>query len=230
MIGWKPKPFIFVHIPKCAGTSIEEAFIPIVTGHKRMQSLSEEQRSKFWLPGRKGLQHRKIRGYEQHFRLSHYFKFAFVRNPWDRAISQIDYLRTKAKATIFSNRDFKERLKAYCTTKKNIWGHDLNVCQLDYLKDNSGKVKIDFVGRFESLEKDFKEVCSIIGIEPILNLPHIFNSKRTTHYSEYYDEESAEWIQRRFEMDIDAFGYSFERPQPILSICHSLAILNGHSA
>ena len=121
MIGWKPLPFIFVHIPKCAGTSIEKALIPIVSDHKDFKDFSEDERSRFWLPGNKGLQHRRLRGYEQYFKLDDFFKFAFVRNPWDRAISQIEYLRSTARATIFAQQTFKECIRIYCSATKNIW-------------------------------------------------------------------------------------------------------------
>jgi len=212
MIGWKPKPFIFVHIPKSAGTSIEKALIPIVSQHNDFKDFLEAERCKFWLPGNKGLQHSKLRRYEQHFKLDEYFKFAFVRNPWDRAISQIEYLRSKAHAAIFAKKTIKEQIQVYCSTKSNIWGQDLGACQLDYLKDDSGKIKIDFVGRFESLGVDFIKICAMIGIDPVPNLPHIFNSNRGLHYSEYYDAESANWIGGRFSKDIHYFGYNFETP------------------
>jgi Sulfotransferase family len=213
MIGWTPKPFIFVHIPKCAGTSIEKALIPIVSDHKDFKDFSEDERSHFWLPGNKGLQHRKLKRYEQHFKLDDYFKFAFVRNPWDRAISQIEYLRSKTGGSLFPSDNFKEHIRVYCNTKKNIWGHDLGACQLDYLKNIAGEMRIDFIGRFESLSVDFKKVCELIGIVDIPSLPHIFKSKRTQHYTYYYDDESARWIKERFAKDVDFFDYKFEEIQ-----------------
>ena len=211
MIGWNPKPFIFVHIPKNAGTSIEKALIPYFSHHKDFKDFSEQERRKFWMPGKNVLQHRKLRRYEQHFKLDEYLKFAFVRNPWDRAVSHVEYLRTRARATIFDRGTFKEQLLIYCSTKKNIWGHDLGACQLDYLLDTSGKMAVDFIGRFESLETDFKQICTAIGINHPPDLPHVNNSKRNLHYSEYYDEESSDWIRKRFAKDIDFFDFKFEK-------------------
>jgi hypothetical protein len=212
MIGWKPRPFIFVHIPKSAGTSIEKALIPVVSQHQDFKDLSEDERTKFWLPGNKGLQHLKLRRYQQHYKLEKYFKFAFVRNPWDRAISQIEYLRTRAHAGILAKGTFKERLQVYCSTKRIIWGQDLGACQLDYLKDASGKLRMNFIGRFETLTADFENICILLGINQPLKLQHIFNSNRSLHYSEFYDDESYTWVKQRFSKDIDCFGYKFERP------------------
>jgi hypothetical protein len=70
---------------------------------------------------------------------------------------------------------------------------------------------VDFVGRFESLESDFRQACRIIGLRPIPPLPHANNSHRKRHYSAYYDDESVEWIRERFAKDIDYFGYKFRR-------------------
>lgn len=210
MIAWNPKPFIFVHIPKCAGTSIEKSLIPLVSPHRDFCDFSSEERSKFWLPGKLGLQHSKLRGYERQFKLDDYFKFAFVRNPWDRAVSQIGWLRAKTGGAVFSGGTFKENLKIYCATKKNVNGQDLGACQLDYLLDRSGKVGVDFVGRFESLESDFGNAAVRLGLSFIPKLPHIFSSQRQQHYSEFYDAESAGWIDRRFAKDIEFFGYHFE--------------------
>ena len=211
MIGRSPRPFIFVHIPKCAGASIEKVLIPIVSHSNDLKDLSEKERNKFWLPGRKRLQHRKLRRYELHFNLDEYFKFAFVRNPWDRAISQIEYLRTKMRAPIFAQKTFKERIQVFGSINGNFWGHDLGACQLDYLLDTSGKMAVDFIGRFESLETDFKQICTAIGINHPPDLPHVNNSKRNLHYSEYYDEESSDWIRKRFAKDIDFFDFKFEK-------------------
>jgi hypothetical protein len=210
MIGWKPRPFIFVHIPKCAGTSIEEAFIPIVSHFTGFKQMSEDDRSQFSLPGRKGLQHRKLRHYEKHFKLHEYFKFAFVRNPWDRAVSQIEYLKAKTGTSLFSGRTFKDNIRIYCSSQQTVWAHDLGACQLDYMQDAAGSLSIDFIGRFETLLDDFRAVCAKIGLSEIPALPHTFNSQRTKHYSSFYDSESADWIRRRFARDIDNLGYSFE--------------------
>jgi len=210
VIAWKPSPFIFVHIPRCGGTSIESALIPAVTGYKGFNGLSEEVRSRFWLPGKQQLQHSKLRRFERHFKLNEYFKFTFVRNPWDRAVSQIEYLRSAARSPLFSGSSFKENLKIYCNTKRKIWAHDLGACQLDYLRNHVGELDLDFVGKFESLLNDYRKICTVIGIETIPDLPHVLNTKRTGHYSSYYDAESAGWIKKRFAKDIDFFGYKFE--------------------
>jgi len=211
MIGWKPKPFIFVHIPKCAGTSIEQSLLPLVTQRNAFRELTPDDRHRYWLPGVEALQHRRLRAYARNFRVSGYFKFAFVRNPWDRAVSQIHYLATVARWRFLLGKTFKEQLRDYCNTKAMVWGHDLRASQVDYLTGISGVMEMDFIGRFETLNRDFGVVCDGIGIQPVPQLPHVFDSRRKLHYSAFYDADSAELISQRFSRDIDFFGYRFER-------------------
>jgi len=210
MIAWNPKPFIFVHIPKCAGTSIETALMPFATPHDDWKQLSDAERLRFWLPGKHGLQHSKLRHFEKDFDLKEYFKFAFVRNPWDRAISQLEYLRNTAKAAMFANKTIKEQLRILCTTKATIWAQDLSACQADYLVDKAEKSCMDFVGRFENLKGDFAEICRKLGFECRIELPHVFRSRRSDHYSKFYDRESIQWVRERFSRDIEMFKYEFE--------------------
>jgi hypothetical protein len=161
------------------------------------------------LPVKGGLQHSKLRAYGRKFEINDFLKFSFVRNPWDRAVSQINYLRSVAHAPFLQGKTFKQQVKAYCNSAARIWGHDLGACQLDFLVDDSGKVKMDFIGRFEALPEDFSSICRQIGVQPAPVLPHIFNSHRKRHYSTFYDAESADWIRCRFAKDVNYFGYKF---------------------
>ncbi len=213
MIAWKPKPFIFVHIPKCAGTSMEAALIPLATGYAKIEDMPWEKRDGHWLPGKHEKQHLKLREFAREYPLREYFKFSIVRNPWDRALSQIEFLRQgRTSAHIFCGQNLKENLKIYCNSTLKPGNQDLGACQLDYLLDDSGEFGMDFVGRFESLPSDFRRICAGIGAERPPDFPHLKNARRPQHYSAYYDAESAEWVRQRFARDIEYFGYTFETP------------------
>jgi hypothetical protein len=209
MIACQPAPFIFVHIPKCGGTSIERALMPAATGRHSFADLSPTQAHRHCLPGSPGWQHAKLGDYEAQFKLNNFFKFAIVRNPWERAVSQIEFLQPRS-ARLFLGMTFKENLFIYCHSQCIVQAHDLGASQLDYLLDRSGKMRVDYLGRFESLLADFHTICSRLGLSPAPALPHSNNAKRRIHYSAYYDEESVEWIRRRFAKDINYFGYRFE--------------------
>ena len=79
-------------------------------------------------------------------------------------------------------------------------------------QDDSGDISVDFIGRFESLDDDWRLLCDVIGVK--LSLPHemvgpVDVSELRGRYRDYYDEETRRLVARRYERDIDAFGYEF---------------------
>jgi len=74
-----------------------------------------------------------------------------------------------------------------------------------------GKIAVDFVGRFENLQKDFNHVCTVIK-RPLVKLPH---AQKTDHrpYQEYYDKVTKAIVEDRYACDIDTFGYCFKDTQ-----------------
>ena len=85
-------------------------------------------------------------------------------------------------------------------------GH--NIPQYDYLFDEEGNVMVDFVGKFEHIQRDFRKVQRKIGCNK--NLIHAEGTKsQRIHYKEYYDSESKELVTSLYKKDIEIFGYSF---------------------
>jgi len=66
---------------------------------------------------------------------------------------------------------------------------------------------LDFIGKFENLEEDYKEVCSILHIEP-QKLPHLKRGDRV-YYKKYYDDETRDIVTKLYKQDLIKFGYSF---------------------
>jgi hypothetical protein len=77
--------------------------------------------------------------------------------------------------------------------------------QKDFIYDNN-ELLVDFVGRYESLDNDFNEICSRIGIS--VSLPKL-NVSNTKPYQSYYSEKSKELVKEAFEPDIRTFNYEF---------------------
>ncbi len=69
---------------------------------------------------------------------------------------------------------------------------------------------LDFVGKFENLEKDFKEVMKKAGIRNHPKLPHKRKSKKKKDYKDYYNEETKRLVQEKYKKDFELFGYSKE--------------------
>ena len=144
--------FIFVHIPKTAGSSITTALKPYgrdnklaaaSTKHETLGELFARQRI---APGL-------------------YFKFGFVRNPWCRMVSFYFYLRGRAHKIPEINdvSDFTAFLRALEKEMKWLCQKHSVRPQSDFIF-NDGKLIADFIGRYESLDQDFAAACAKIGI------------------------------------------------------------------
>lgn len=127
-----------------------------------------------------------------------YFKFTFERNPWDRQVSWYHY-KTKSKAGSAkpSFRDFnRDRRRAFVEN----WS----------LYTEEGRLMVDFVGRYESLEADFARVLAETGLAGQVSLPREnVSASRKAGYREYYDEALRDLIAGWYAPEIEHFGYVF---------------------
>jgi hypothetical protein len=201
MVNHKKK-FIFVHIPKCGGSSIE-TFLGFNLWSKL---IIEEDREDIFI-GRdsktgKCLQHSTISEiyYKFYIRkkinISNYFSFSFVRNPYDKCISSYFYTNQ------YQKKSFKEFLLKY---EHHDSYHNMNQC--DFVTDKNGKIAVDFIGRFENLQEDFDHVCKKIGVKTG-QIPHQ-NKSLHNNYREYYNEETKAIVEKKFKKDLDLFEYKF---------------------
>ncbi len=133
-----------------------------------------------------------------------YFKFAFVRNPFDRFVSYCAFLKRQNRAF---QKDPLPRMKETLQSPQ-AHGHILFRPQSELLCDGQGNVMVDFVGRYEDFQNYFDEACFRIGI-PTQPLEHV-NASRHRNFWEYYDEELKEAVAEFYRKDLEIFGYSFE--------------------
>lgn len=199
MISHKHK-FIFIHIPKTGGTSIEEALrdesCQLLAGewdyaHVRHAPLNHLT-----------LQELADCGLVTPAQLTSYFKFCFVRNPWDRLISEIS---CRWMSPWFQNMEIEQRIRHACergATPLGIANHLRP--QADFVR--APGLQMDFIGRFEDLDEDFAEVCRFLGIQAVL--PHR-NRSQHRPYQEYYNAETQALVTNTYRRDIDAFHYTF---------------------
>ena len=133
-----------------------------------------------------------------------YFKFGFVRNPWDRAVSlynRNEGIQLKNKMSFVNFIKWHNYATDTCTHPSQ------KKYQLDFFTDSVGELLVDFIGKFENLQQDFNIICDKIGI-PQHQLPHI-NKSNHKHYTEYYDDETREIVAEKYAKDIEYFGYEF---------------------
>lgn len=202
MIISREHKILFVHIQKTGGMSVSRVL------KKAGQAQDFLFRHDF------AIRSKEVLGED---RWKEYFKFCFVRNPWDRLLSWYRMImrygpRERLWRTVFENASSFEEFLIYCTDvieerpgEKKSFAFN----QLDYITDADGRLMVDFVGRYENLEEDFKRILKTAGLSPA-RLPHE-NRSRHSHYSRYYTERTKEIVAERFRRDIEAFGYTFRR-------------------
>ena len=197
------KRFLFVHIPKTAGNSIQSALRDY--SEDELVALREEQDGieRFGLrnPKYKIKKHSTLSEYYDalgHEQFPKLYKFTCVRNPWDRMVS---YYFTPTQNPESWNR---KRFRGIISEAVSV---------ADYLQLDDGEedpfANVDYIMRFESLADDFRAVCMAIGISPP-TLPQ-YNRSNREHYSKYYDDELRELVRTRFAAEIERFNYLFEK-------------------
>ena len=159
-----------------------------------------------------------------------------VRTPWDELVSL--YRWHEDPPAIKTNKgkiSFKEWVKQGCKTdwkserwKNYSWGENWfgkngfpsdPLKQLDYLTDPNGKMLVDFIGRFETLQKDFNKACDKIGI-PGRKLPRT-NITDHKHYSKYYGELELDSSISDFGLNISFL--SFSNPQSAIGYSYQFS-------
>lgn len=196
------KRFVFIHVPKSAGSSITA-----MLGGK----------STAWATHTPAA---RIPEYARGF-----FTFGFIRNPWDRMVSLYHFLCQKTFRTTDNFRQDEVRAAGF-----KMWLMDGDfMMQEDYLALGEPWVvggvathllppmqrrpqmfwlsEVDYIGRVESIEEDWLEICATAGI-PFTAIVKT-NTTKHGHYSKYYDDESAHFVAKHFTADILEGNYEF---------------------
>ena len=193
MISKKHK-FIFVHITKCGGTSVQNALEKY--GGEYLWKRDEMRNENHQIIHPKHVLAEKY-SLTKYWKNS--FKFTFVRNPWSREISGYFYRKRMT--------DFRGTFEEHLASKNfiNLPLHHGN--QYNWLVSHNGKMELDFIGRFENFQEDFDIISDKIGI-PQQQLPYD-NKTKHKHYTEYYNDETKQIVAEKYTKDIEYFGYEF---------------------
>jgi hypothetical protein len=205
---------IFVHIPKTGGHSIETVIWP---GGRTEDTLwmgfVDEFHNKYQTGGLQHLHATQIREEVGAEIFDAYFRFSFVRNPWDKAVSQYAYMRTRPDLRRFlgmgDDDDFATYLHLIQERLHVQWEP-----QHAFVCDDDGNLLVDFLGRFETFDADTRELLARIKVRigrrrrRVRSVPHRNKSERS-HYRDYYDDETKALVAKVYERDIELFGYTF---------------------
>jgi hypothetical protein len=188
------KKCIFVHIPKTAGISVCKALLSVdAIGHMPLYY------------------YQVALGQKQY---SEYYKFSFVRNPWDRVYSAYRYL---AKGGL-SDQDkiWSEAFKKYSSFDDFVrkWVDEENIQlslhfmpQSHFIKNAQGVIDLNYLGRFENLERDYEVIRKTLGGDAI---GENNASGSGLSYAEAYSKKSRDIVARVYRDDINLLGYDFD--------------------
>lgn len=201
----RSKNLIFIHIPKNAGESIEkslgmykgahwESYWGVVNGNVVLQHLTATELKMllnddfFWQDA---------------------VKFAVVRNPWSKAVSEYNWYLRYGPPCEFSEwlRGLADRIRI--NTQINILETAHNVEQYKFIYDEHGQCMVDHVLRFESIQNDFGQLMKRCNVQCTLTHAEQTRSSSSKPYREYYKPKDVEIVARIYKRDIEMFGYEY---------------------
>lgn len=203
LISHSPR-FLFIHVWKTGGTSIKTALTRYKDSHVSLTSLEQCRDIVFLSDQLK--KHATALDIMQLFPedfFRQYFKFAFVRNPWEIQVSYYFYV---LQSECHFDHEHVKQLGSFA--KYVDWRVNGHVSlQSDFICNKIGDTIVDFVGRFERMEADFRLICNTLGVSNI-QLP---KSNTSTHlsYTHYYDDVTRKQIGLAYAEDIERFSYCF---------------------
>jgi len=226
--------FIFIHVYKVGGISMSEALKPYAYDPDRfivhvpvLRRLLKKRTELFRKIKRHNWGHAKAKELKEALPpelFNSFYKFTFVRNPWDYLVSVYHYIVQTAhhpRNELFrSFGSFAGYVEYHATERREQ--------QKDFVLSDSGELLVDFIGHYETLQQDFETVCRRIGIDS--RLPH---KNRSTHkdFRDYYTPETRAQVAELYRGDIEFFGYDFDNSQtlpPILSPAEQERLKSRH--
>lgn len=226
---------LFIHIPKTAGQSIQSHLINVTGRHLPhtyvLGKNNDPSKGPPILDHLLWYEYLKY-GYLTETQFKTYFKFSFVRNPWDRLVSEYKFRRYWLKYS------FRDWVTKHLPTES--WSDEYRhiMPQYKFICNDNMQLVVDYLGKFEELEKSFFEILQKLGINQNNSLPHINKSlavkknlysnnleillanlklfirklqskeKFYRNYFDYYDRSLWSYVAQMYEKDIHYFDYS----------------------
>jgi hypothetical protein len=240
MIISNSNKYIFIHIPKCAGTSVTHALADcfrwndLVLGSTEFGAgIESAYKQKFGLEKHSTVQ--DVTSVVGSKVWSEYFTFTFVRNPLSRIVSWYTFAKR-----IFNDQNLLRRqapwlyeflgkpvksqapvVRAYLDSDSfsqflrhdGCFGDDGTKPQVDWLwgDEEEDRIPVDYIGHFESIQDDFQRISELIGVEASLPRRNVSNTESCRQF--YETERDVQIVLDRYAQDFDFLQYEKTLPR-----------------
>lgn len=208
ILSTNPK-FLFLHIPKTGGSSMQEALYHFLDFEYA------------------GISHATLLNYKHYLDKDLYdslFKFTTIRNPWDLQVSCWRYFVLPNKIEMSFDEYIKWKFEGSILDMVDRLPRDVEGMSVDFLQtafyihrtpltywfiDESGNFLVDYILTLERYNEHFKTVCSHLGIDNVFIPKHNVSNNNDEPYQNLYTEETKKIVSKVFSLDIKLFGYDF---------------------
>lgn len=140
-----------------------------------------------------------------------YFKFCVIRDPFDKLVSAFYFFARHGLGEALN--DDRATRKHYLITSFREWLMDGEVLTDRETYTTGGKLCVDDVIRYETLEEGIRSVCHRLGL--LFNAKEIPRLKagvrdQSIQLAEYYDPACIAKVEKAYRFELDTFGY--QRP------------------
>lgn len=190
------KKFIYIAVPKTGSRTIHDFFF---------NNLENLDRERVW---NKSNYHAPLKFILKEYPIKDFFKFAFVRNPFDRLISTyLDFTKnteTHREFAVKFKNDFKNFDEFILNFTKTEWAEEIHMRPASwYLKNDDDKIDIDFIGKYENYIDDLFKLIEILNItkKKDYTFPILGKTNKEKKFEEYYSNKKLINIVRDFYFD-----------------------------
>jgi Sulfotransferase family len=199
--------FIFVATPKTGTHAVRQALREQL-GPDDIEQVGLFVNKRFPYADIASLQHghlsvRQVRPYLGDDVADGYFKFAFVRNPFDRFVSYCSFMTREFGAFDQNPRGTMRRILFELRPMDHIHFQP----QYTLLANDAGELEMDMIGRVETMQASYDAICARAGI-PSRALDRV-NASRRGDYRQYYDRALVDGVAALYRRDLELFGYTF---------------------
>lgn len=198
--------FIFVAIPKTGTHAVRQALREHL-GPEDIEQVGLFVDKRFPMPELAQLEHghislQQLRPHLPPEQFDSFFKFAFVRNPFDRFISFCAFMTRVEKQF---EADPHKVMRFFVNNPP--WHRILFHPQHTFVTGADGKLLTDYIGRVEEMQQSYDEIARRIGV-PSAQLEKV-NASERRDYRSYYTAALVDGVARLYARDLQLFGYEF---------------------